>query len=645
MPLRWFLPIPLTVLVVSAALPAAAQSRRGEMRGAWMGEGYNRDWPAIMKSLREDGFNALFPNFAVGDMAYYPSKVLPVAKGAAPGRDELAEAVKAAKQNGIELHFWRINWALWHVPQDIIAKLEAEGRLQRNAKGQLGRQDPQVTVDWLCPSNPENRKLEKEAMLEAVRRYDIAGIQFDYMRFPNGNYCFCDHCKAQFQQDTKIAVAHWPEDVQEGGPYVEQWQQWRRDLITSLAGEISEQCHKIKPGIFVSLAAWPDLNAARNEVGQDWTSWVKDGMLDFVCPMDYTESKDDLVNNQLAGQLDQVRGTIPFYPGLGAFLMKSPQPLIEQIVATREAGADGFLAFAYLSGDLEKWLPELHAAVTAGEPNPMPHWSPPAQFSFGGAAKAAPATAVQALAGAQLEVTLTLGLAPSRPKEDNEGAAQAADMIRRETERQTRAPTRELPEQPLPEAQQYPRISGRVVAEAPSGLALSVVGAFEGGSGVTRTLRFPALEGPFRVAVYGTVATSADQKREFVTRSILLTGIKPEAKPQAEGLGDELGRRGAEALAKLSGGQIAALTGLVQVHASGDQGGGWWFRLKDGKCEWASGEAERPDVTVTASAGDFRAIARGEASAKELWGAGRLTVSGDYDLVERLAQVFGYGGA
>jgi len=530
MPRCYYL-VALASLCLALAAPVCAQSRRGEMRGAWMGNGYNRDWPAIMESLKANGFNALFPNLCIGVMAYYPSKVMTPAPGGAPGRDELAEAANAAKRNGIELHLWRINWALWGVPEETLAKLEDAGRLQRNARGQLGREDPDVTVGWLCPSNPENRKLEKDAMVEAVRNYDIAGIQFDYMRFPNGNYCYCDNCRAQFQKDTKITVAHWPDEVQQGGAHYDQWQAWRRGLITSLAVEISEECHRIKPGIFVSLASWPDLNAAQNDVAQEWPLWVKKGILDFVCPMDYTESRDDLVNNQLAGQLARVAGAIPVYVGLGAFLMKSAAPLIEQIQATRDAGADGFLAFAYFSGDLDKWLPELHPTVTASDPYPMPHWSPISRFTFAGPAlgesgagdSSVPKTVT---AGERLEVGITIGPPhPTTSPEEQAGAEQAAAVLRQAAGQ--RSPTGGY-QSPIPEApimDERPRISGRIVAESPSGVTLRVMGAFEGDMGVPRTFRVAAPEGPFRIAVYGT-APHGDGKRDFVTRSILLTGAK-----------------------------------------------------------------------------------------------------------------------
>jgi len=642
--LRLHLLIPALMVALALALPAWPQSRRGEMRGAWMGEGYNRDWPAIMKSLKENGFNALFPNFCTGDLAYYPSKVLPVAKGAAPGRDELAEAVKAARQHGIELHLWRINWALWGVPQEVIAQLEAAGRLQRSPRGKLGREDPAVTVDWLCPSHPENRKLEREAMLEAVRNYDIAGIQFDYMRFPSGDYCFCDHCRAQFQKDTKTTVERWPEEVQTGGSYVERWRQWRRGLITSLAEEISEECRHIKPRLFVSLAAWPDLTAAYNEVGQEWPLWVRQGVLDFICPMDYTTSKDDLVKGLLPAQLERVRGAIPLYAGLGSFLMKSSSQLIEQIAAAREVGADGFLAFAYFSGDLDKWLPDLHATVSSADPNPMPHWAPPTRFSFTGPSAPQIASSGQVPSGVQIELTLMVGEAPpAREEAAAEGAAEAASVLRRATgEPRSPVGSYEVTPGPTPSLipDQTPRVSGRVVVESPAGQVLSVLAAFEGQPGTARTLRLPAPEGPFRVAVYGSV-TAGEEKRAFVARSIQLVGAKA-TEPTPEEIRSELQRRRDEMCAAVRGELVAGIEAAIQVHATGAGGEDWWVRLKDGACQCGEGETERPNLTVTASAKDLLAIVRREVDPQALWEAGRVTVVGDFRLLRRVAAALGY---
>lgn len=638
---RWRAVMLAALLALGLSLPAGAQSRRGELRGAWMGEGYGRDYTAIMESLKENGFNAFFPNFSIGDTAFYPSKVLTAAPGGEPGRDELAEAAKAAKERAVELHVWRINWALWRTPPEALDELDAAGRLQRNSRGQRGRADPDVGVDWLCPSHRENRKLEKEAMLELVRSYDIAGIQFDYMRFPNGNYCFCEGCRRQFEEDSGVRVERWPDEVLEGGARLQQWLEWRRGLQTSLVKEISRETRRIKPDVSISLAAWPDLAAAQAAVGQEWPAWVRQGMLDFVCPMDYTVEREEL-SQKLAAQLAVTRGAVPLYAGLGAFMMESGRTLIEQVAASREAGADGFVAFAYGSGDLAGWLPQLRATVAATDPNPMPHRGPPARFGFSGPAVAEPAGKGQVVSGAELELEIAVGRRPPSPgptEEQSEGAAQAGSMLERATE--TRRPITSYESMPvLPsEPEEEERISGRIVVETPSGMTTLPLGAFDTGSWLEKTIRFPAPEGAFRVAVYGSLQAGENEVRDFVVRGPVLTGMNEEELRAVAGRA-EMDRLCDHACDRFEAQGAADLTATLQIEATGPGGGHWWLRFEGGKCESGAGTVENPDLTLTASVADFLAIARGESRARTMWEAGRLKVSGDQALLGRLAELF-----
>ena len=639
--------------VCALSAPVWAQSRKGELRGAWMGEGYGRDWPAIMKALKDNGFNALFPNMCTGGAAFYPSKVLPVAPGARPGRDEMAEAVKAAKQYGIELHVWRINWVLFHCPPVVLARYEKEGRLMRNAEGKLAREDPTISsgfmVDWLCPSHPANRKLEKEAMLELVRNYDIAGIQFDYMRYPRADYCYCDHCRAEFEKSLGKQVEQWPQDVLEGGPYAERYADWRRGLETFLVTEISQEAHRIKPGIFVSLAAWPDASAARNSVLQDWRAWVQAGALDFICFMDYTLRAEELTK-LLISQRQLIHGQIPVYAGLGSFLMKEPETLIDQIQLARSEGADGFLAFAYYTGDLDKWLPKLRETVTAADPNPMPHGGPPAVFAFSGPAAAKPATGEKVLAGERLAVEITIGTPPSETtKEEPGGEYEAASVLRSATE--TRRPTTSY--EPGPEAigslEEAPRLSGRVVVETPSGDVLASLGVFDSDLGIKRTLTFLVPEGRCRIAAYGEESFEG-QQRDFVVRGPLLIGVKAEEMAGAEAPAQHSVQAQVEALfagvvTQLNAADLSALTGSLQVKLTGEGGGDWWLRIGEGKAQWGRGVVETPTSTETLSAKDALALGRGEAEPSELWDSGRLTVTGDLAFAQRIADLLGLSAA
>ncbi len=636
---RWRVVVSMVILSCCVSAGAWAQSRRGELRGAWMESGYGRDWSAIMESLADSGFNALFPNFSVGNMAFYPSDVLDVAPRGEEGRDELAEAAKAAKEHGIELHVWRINWALSNTPPEQLEELDQAGRVQRNSRGQRGKDDPSIGVDWLCPSDPENRKLEKASMLEVVRRYDIAGIHFDYMRFPGGDYCFCDGCKKRFQEDAGVHVERWPGDVLESGPYAQQWQQWRQQLQMSLVKEISREAHRIKPEVYISLAAWPYTDVGRDLLGQDWPQWIHEGALDFVCPMDYTLDEQELAG-LIGAQVDAVQAEIPLYAGLAAFKMKSPDALGERMEIARAAGADGFVVFAYGSGELAEWLLDLRATVTAAGPDPMPHRSPPGHFAFAGPAIEAPASQRNLVAGQQLEAQIAVGESPLRGSEEEpgEGAAQAASILRQATE--TRSPVTTYGREPelIPSLTEEMRIFGRIVVETPSGMVLLPLGAFSTDFRMERTARFPCPEGAFRIAVYGSTRVGGGVSREFVVRSPLLIGME-EADLRAEAAHRELDQLCADACGREEIGQLLHLDVAVQVRATGPGGGEWWFRLRDGECSTGEGTVEDPDLTLVGTTEDLLAILRGESRARTMWEVGRLKVSGEESLLRRLAEL------
>jgi uncharacterized lipoprotein YddW (UPF0748 family) len=632
--LRAVLPALITVLAITS--PTFAQSRRAELRGAWIGSGYDRDWPAIMRSLKENGFSALFPNFSTGAVAYYPSQVLPPRD---PSRtdDELADAAAAAREHGIELHVWRINWALYGATPEQIADLEQAGRLQRSSRGELARDDPAVRVDWLCPSHPENRELEKGAMVELVREYDIAGIQFGDMRFPGEAYCFCEGCKERFQQQTGAQVEQWPADVL-SGDLSGRWRNWRRGLLTSLVEETAEAASAVKPDIHVSLAAWPYLEAGRETYAQDAAAWARSGVIDFVCPMDYTLDRDELAR-LLDEQIDAVRGAVPVYAGLGAFKMKSLLTLIEQVEAARTAGADGFVAFAYDSGKLAHWLPDLRATVAAADPRPSPHRHPPARLAFAGEAASPPALGRTVIAGAKLEIEIILGWEPPTLDDELAGAAEAGAMLERALDIRNPSETydgqRHIPDVAVEED----RLSGRIVVEGPEGNSRIMLGGFDSAYRFDRKLGFSAPEGRFRVAIYGAVR-NPQGSYDFVIRSPVLVGTPKEELAVGE-LHAELSRLQQDGCDRPEADVLRALSPIsVQFRATGPGGGEWWLRFVDGDCEVGAGLIDDPDLTFVASTGDFAALARGEMDPRALWERGRLEIIGDDETLGRLTDAY-----
>lgn len=355
-------------LVISAANSARAYLRKAyalslkpvfpEFRAIWEHDAtgpYPGNWPAAIETLVTNGLNAIFPNMLWGGLAHYDSAVLPHSAEFSQYGDQVAACVAAARARNVQVHVWKVNWNLLGAPQHFIDELRAANRTQVSRTGS--------PIDWLCPSHPDNFALETNAMLEIVRNYDVDGIHFDYIRYPGPDYCYCAGCGNRFQSQTGRTVVNWPGDVLVSGALRNAFLDWRRAQITRLVETVYSQTKLSKPKVQVSAAVFPNAPSAYDEVGQDWRLWVTNGILDFVCPMDYTTELHSFTN-LAAQQSAWVTERMPVYPGIGAFVLE-PDQILAQVEATRALNTSGFILFELSPGSASTLLPVLHAGATA----------------------------------------------------------------------------------------------------------------------------------------------------------------------------------------------------------------------------------------------------------------------------------------
>jgi len=359
--------------IATNVVAATYRSRDGELRGCWHGGGEGRDWEAIMASLEDANFNAIFPCMSTGNFASYPSDVLPHPEGI----DEMAACLEAARRHNIEVHVWRINWCM---SRGDAARRQAfidDGRTMVSVTGKPMPQDRSTGgTYWMCPSHAGNREIERQAMLELVRKYHPDGIHFDYMRYPSRDYCYCPRCRAQFEERIGRSVENWPKDCFTGGALFGEYKQFRKDLQTSLVREIAEEARRIDPTVQISLAARSALPGAPENDGQDWPTWCREGYLDFVCPMDYTGNNDARLVQWLSRQLPGIGYSVPLYAGLGVTYrsnsLANSVRASKQIKIARDLGADGFLMFSY-NRVFEEMIRGLKLGATSTPVTTMPH--------------------------------------------------------------------------------------------------------------------------------------------------------------------------------------------------------------------------------------------------------------------------------
>lgn len=332
-----------------------------EFRAVWCHSAYGvpgMSWDTAIKRLKDNGFNAIFTNMLWGGVTYYPSDVLPVAADIAEKGDQLAECLAACRKYGVEIHAWKVSWRLGQdVPKSHLAAMRAAHRLQQSYDG---REQP-----WLCPSHPDNQRLELDALTELVRNYPVDGIHFDYIRYPSPDYCFCDPCRQRFEASTGKTVVNWPTDVRPKGDRREEWIRFCQDNITTVVKSVSEEVRKIRSEIKVSAAVFRYWDINSRSVMQDWRLWCERGYLDFVCPMDYTSSLSTF-RRSITQQKDWV-GPAKLIPGIGVSSSHgslTAEEVVDQIEITRQLDTDGFLLFNYGQREAYEILPMLGLGIT-----------------------------------------------------------------------------------------------------------------------------------------------------------------------------------------------------------------------------------------------------------------------------------------
>ena len=349
-----------------AAYCAAQQPQRDESRAWWCHSAFGvagQTWDEAVGALARNGFTAVIPNMLWGGVAFYNSTVLPVAPAVQEQGDQLAACLAACRKHGVQCHVWKVNWNMGHqTPQEFIDRMVAAGRTQMGFDGSA---EPR----WLCPSHPANQQLEIDAMVEVATKYDVDGIHFDYIRYPDGEHCFCPGCRARFEAVLGRPVPHWPADTRKEPAIRHAWLDFRRANITKVVAAVHQAVKQQKPKLQISAAVFPNWTVDRDGVGQDWQLWCERGYLDFVCPMDYTPDLEKFAS--LVERQRTWAGKVPLRPGIGLSTWPGAPDvpkLVEMVKLTRQLKTGGFTIFNYGSNEAARVLPLCGQGLTRPVP-------------------------------------------------------------------------------------------------------------------------------------------------------------------------------------------------------------------------------------------------------------------------------------
>ena len=212
-------------------------------------------------------------------------------------------------------------------------------------------------------SNDEVQEFLENVYRELSGNYNLDGIEYDFIRYPNGNlykyintpgeinvselddFGYTDSFITKFMAEYNLEGDLF-ELIKTSGVVRTNFYNFKMKLLTSTVEMLSRSIREENRTIQISAAVMPSITTAKNAYLQDWESWIKAGYLDGLEPMVYTADNISLVNQISRMMVDVsdyawiVAGIFPEGSG-GASYMNS-----EQISLLEELGIAGVSKFS-----------------------------------------------------------------------------------------------------------------------------------------------------------------------------------------------------------------------------------------------------------------------------------------------------------
>jgi uncharacterized lipoprotein YddW (UPF0748 family) len=260
-----------------------------------------------------------------------------------PGYDPLALAVERAHAHGIRIHAWVNVFPLWKgvkPPTDRKHPYNAhpDWRLRDSAGKAQPLNDHYVIAN---PVLPDVHDHFVAVCKDILMRYKVDGLHLDYVRFVSEKmddpnlYPGDPVSLAIFKRQTGRASVVTSEDKAA-------YRDWKRDRITALVRRVRREVINGHPGVAYTAAVWRRPDLGHDQYLQDAALWLREGTLDRVFPMAYTDK-----NEQFKGDIDAWMMSAPgkpVTPGLGVYLHKPGQTAAQ---VGLEPEAAGFAVFGY----------------------------------------------------------------------------------------------------------------------------------------------------------------------------------------------------------------------------------------------------------------------------------------------------------
>ena len=309
--------------------------------------------------------------------ALYQSDLVPKSEIILSDFDPLNYFLEKKYDMNVEVHAWFNTYILWSNKILPIDSLHFYHQCPECLESDFNGKSDKNTIlsqyqskNWegiyLSPMHPQVNTHILEVINELVSKYDLDGIHLDYIRYQDSFYGYITEGLEQFISK----FSFYPKDINRGiisprfgysKSYVDSlkliWKKYRSDKITELVRSLKYSFINDSLDIQLSAAVKPNFIDSKNRWYQDWSSWIKEDLMDFTVIMNYDYDFNDFnfINDQILTEFSYSDIKDKIFIGISCYNQTYNQ-IADKILYSRLQGFENYSLFPYnIQKDTTNW--------------------------------------------------------------------------------------------------------------------------------------------------------------------------------------------------------------------------------------------------------------------------------------------------
>jgi len=343
--IRWLI-LALAIAAGGFNCAPTASGQSNEFRALWVdawGTGFlnSSQVTQLINDCRTYNYNAIVVQMRRRGDAFYTPGIPgndPKTTAISSGFDALQDLITKARTGSprIEVHCWVTTHVIW----SSLTPPAQPGHVF-NAHPEYLMRDSTGTNYlaegfYLDPGHPDATMWNYVMATNIVRRYDVDGFHWDYIRYPQLDSGYNPTSIARYNAEFGLTGQPAPSDPQFAG--------WRRRQVTDFLRWVNSDLLAIRSNLVISCAVFGSRSDAYANRLQDWAAWNSEGIIDLCMPMGYT-SDNALFQSRVTDAFNN-QGVRRVYSGQGAYL-NTKENTLTQLTYIRNKPLLGSVLYSY----------------------------------------------------------------------------------------------------------------------------------------------------------------------------------------------------------------------------------------------------------------------------------------------------------